>query len=225
MRHKLRQCKVCGQPFVDRAEIAETCFDCRSGELCCEPAITVELSASCAEPDSSEAGPGASSAGLGSSSQFVVLGSAAVQVMPAPAGSHRPHQDDNPEPIKLWQEERRAASPAKTGWSSPPFKVRFEDHVDWDLPVESPPRQTSMRARYKILLAGAALLIYFLWPVMPHPVPEDQVALDEPAATSPVATSAVPSQEPVPVSQQPDDLSLLPSAADDDDTPLESPGQ
>src|SRR5690349_14153220 len=109
MRHKLRHCKVCGQSFVDRAEIAETCFDCRSIELQCVSPPAVDLS---------------------SSSSFVVLGTAAVQLAASPADSHPPPQPI-PEPIKLWEQKKdEVAAPTKREWASPPFRVRFEDHVD-----------------------------------------------------------------------------------------------
>jgi hypothetical protein len=61
-----------------------------------------------------------------------------------------------------------------------------------------------MRARYKIILAGAILLFYFIWPITPLQTPEDQedqIALNE----SPPAIEGA-SQQPdiVPEKEQPE---------------------
>jgi hypothetical protein len=168
MRHKLRQCKVCGLSFVDRAEIAETCFDCHSSELQFVSPPAVGLTSS--------------SVGLSSSSSFVVLGTEAVQLAAPPPDSLPPPQP-NPEPIKLWEQKAdEVAAPAKREWASPPFRVRFEDHVDSDAAIELSPPRFRMRARSKLILGGAVLLVYFLWPLRPLPTLDDQIALNEPPA-------------------------------------------
>src|SRR5436190_24372896 len=154
MRHKLRQCKVCGRSFVDRAESAETAAAC----------FEVRQSASLHLPATSPGSSPGPSPGPGLSSTPVVLGSAAAQLTASQPGNRMPKPIENPDPnrpdpIRLWEQgakEKEVVTPAKTAWVSPPFRVRFEEYVDPDVPLDvpSPPRQR-MRARYKFLLAGA----------------------------------------------------------------------
>ena len=207
MRHKLRQCKICGQSFVDRAEIAETCFDCRSSESSQVAVTSAELGSS--EGASSYAlglssismGLSSSSLGLSSSSQSVVLGTSAPQLV---AAESSPPAETNVQrdPLKLFQEESNGAlSPSKSGWVSPPFKVKFEDHVDLEEPVPTSAQpRLAMRARYKIILAGAILLFYFLWPVTPVETPED--GQDPIALNDPRPTGAAAPQQPDPAQEE-----------------------
>lgn len=200
MRHKLRHCKVCGQSFVDRAETAEiaaTCFDCRQNASPQIPATTL-----------------GSSPGPGLLSTPVILGTAAAQLTASQPGNQPPKPIENPDPItpdpiRLWEQgpkEKEVVTPAKTAWVTPPFRVRFEEYVDPDVPVEvhRPPRQ-GMRARYKFLLAGAVILFYFNWPVASLRTPEFEIALnDSPAADEPAPQQ--PGATPEEVSLPADDL-------------------
>jgi hypothetical protein len=75
------------------------------------------------------------------------------------------------------QASRKVVLPEKTSWVSPPFKVRFEAHDDSDLPSGppvSPPSRPAIRLRDKLILAGAIILFYFVWPVAPLDTPENQ---------------------------------------------------
>ncbi len=190
MRHKLRHCQVCGQTFVDRAEIAERCFDCRSGEL------------RYVQPDVAQTST--SAVGLSSSSIPVVMGATAAQLAAPPGDCPAQQSATSAAQIKLWEREAKQAPVSeKTEWSSPAFRVRFEDHVDdADVPaVLSPAPRQKLSARYKVLLAAAIILAYCFWPSsLWRPPDDDQLTLIEQPANGEFA----PQEADPAASQQPD---------------------
>lgn len=179
MRHKLRQCKVCGKSFVEKAAVSEICFDCHS-------------TAARHVPGPSQAPSPASNPIILATANPVVLGTAAAQLA-ASETVPQPEKQVTSDPLKLWQHDaKEAVSPARTRWASPPFKVGIEDYGEsdsfYDPAPPSPSRQ--LRLRNKLLLSAALILFFFVWPVAPLHTPEHQIALNEP----PPATSAAAQQ-------------------------------